>query len=64
MAFMKRLRIAVVFVLAYALAWGGDPMERLLRAGRPAGCADRGYADRGRAQGAGPECQPDRDTEP
>lgn len=58
MAFIKRHRIAVFFVLAYALAF--------LRAGRPAGCADRGDADRGpeRAQGAGPECQPDRDTEP
>ena len=34
MALIKRHRMAVFFVLAYALA-GGDPMERLLRAGVP-----------------------------
>lgn len=60
MASIKRRRIAVFFVLPYSLTLGGDLVERLLRAGRPAGCADRGDADRGpeRAQGAGPNARP------
>lgn len=66
MAFIKRRRIAVSFVLPYALTWGATPWNGFFAPGVLLAALIVGDADRRpeRAQCAGPECQPGRDTEP